>query len=144
MKKLFALILMLLCVGMTFAQQDGHRRFDPQKFQADMEQFITQEAALSPQEAEAFFPVFREMCKKQRVLFDQQRRLRHIKPADESGCREAVVKLDDLELQIRETQRHYHQIFLKILPASKVYDILKAEERYHRQVLRKASEHRKR
>lgn len=144
MRKVFVLFFVSLCVLTGYAQHQGHRKFDPCKFQADMEQFILQEAALSPKESEAFFPVFREMRKKQRVVFDQQSRLRHIKPADENGCREAIIKLDELESQMREIQQHYHKAFLKILPASKVYDILKAEERFHRQVLRRASEHRPR
>ena len=143
MKKVLLLFILLMSLTQASAQFGNMPKFDPQQFQANMEQFITTEAALSPKQAEAFFPVYREMQKKQRVLFDQQRRLRHIKPTDEAGCikptdeagcREAIQKSDDCELQLKEVQLQYHKKFMKILPASKVYDVLRAEEKFHRQI----------
>lgn len=134
MKKVLLLFISLMSLTQASAQFGNMPKFDPQQFQANMEQFITTEAALSPKQAEAFFPVYREMQKKQRVLFDQQRRLRHIKPTDEAGCREAIQKSDDCELQLKEIQLQYHKKFMKILPASKVYDVLRAEEKFHRQI----------
>ena len=127
MKKVLLLFILLMSLTQASAQFGNMPKFDPQQFQANMEQFITTEAALSPKQAEAFFPVYREMQKKQRVLFDQQRRLR-------AGCRDAIQKSDDCELQLKEIQLQYHKKFMKILPASKVYDVLRAEEKFHRQI----------
>lgn len=64
MKRFFIIIFAtLLCAtGMT-AQK--HHHFDPAQFQADLEQFITSEAGLTPKESAAFFPVYREMREKQ-------------------------------------------------------------------------------
>lgn len=134
MKKILLLLISLMSLTQASAQSGNKPKFDPKQFQADMEQFITTEAALSPQQAETFFPVYREMQKKQRVIYNQQRRLRHIKPTDEEGCREAILKSDDCELQLKEIQLQYHKKFLKILPASKVYDVLRAEEKFHRKI----------
>jgi len=140
MKKIFILFALCFCVIAASAQHKKDRRFDPALFQAHLEQFIVREAALLPKEAEAFFPVFREMQEKQRVIFEEQRRLRNIKPVDESGCRESILKNDDLDLQIKELQRQYHQKFLRVLPASKVFDVLKAEDKFHRQAFKRAAE----
>ena len=134
MKKVLLLFILLMSLTQASAQFGNMPKFDPQQFHANMEQFITTEAALSPKQAEAFFPVYREMQKKQRVIYDQQRRLRHIKPTDEAGCRDAIQKSDECELQLKEIQQHYHKKFMKILPASKVYDVLRAEEKFHRQI----------
>ena len=49
-------IVMFLSVS-AFA--DEPQKFSPEKFQADMEQFITQEACLTPEEAAKFFPLLR-------------------------------------------------------------------------------------
>ncbi|ERK39543.1 hypothetical protein HMPREF9135_1993 [Segatella baroniae F0067] len=116
----------------------GKPKFNPEKFQAALEQFITSEAELTNDEATKFFPVYRMMMKQQRTYFEQIRRYRHTNPADERACREAIVKSDLLDIQIKRTQQSYHQKFLKILPAGKVFRILKAEERFHRREFKKA------
>jgi len=135
MKKFFVLYSFLLFLTAASAQSN-HRRFNPSEFQAHLEQFIATEAGLSPQEAEVFFPIFREMQKKQRVLFEEQRRLRHIKPANEEACRDAVMKIDENELQMKELQQIYHKRFFAVLSASKVFDVLKAEARFHRKAFK--------
>lgn len=139
MRKIFFILMMSLCFITSNAQHRERPNFDPGKFLAEMEQYITQFAAITPKEAGEFFPVFREMYKKQRELFDQQRKLRHFKPADEKACKEAILKYDELEIQIKELQQQYHQKFLKILSPSKLFDVLKAEEHFHRQALKRAS-----
>ena len=136
MKRILLSFFFLAGIVATYAQPGNRGGFDPKAFQANMEQFITKEAALTPQEAEAFFPVFREMQKKQRVLFEEQRRLRLIKPVGDNACKDAVLKIDENELQMKELQQQYHKRFFKILPASKVFDVIKAEERFHRQAFR--------
>ncbi|RRD02938.1 hypothetical protein [Prevotella sp. OH937_COT-195] len=113
------------------------KNFDPAKFKADMEQFITNEACLTPQEASAFFPIFNEMIRNERMLYDRISALRRIKPATEQGCADAVRKRDMLEIQIKELQQQYHNRFLKLLPASKVYDILRAQHRFNRRMFKK-------
>lgn len=122
---------------MANAQQPQRNRFfDPARFRADMEQFITKEACLTPKEASEFFPVFDEMLRKERALFDQMAAISRVKPATEKGCIDAVKKSDELDIQIKELQQQYHNRFLKILPASKVFDVIKAQNRYHRQMFK--------
>lgn len=135
MKKVILTFSFLACMLLVSAQP-GNTKFDPKAFQARMEQFITTEAGLTPQEAEAFFPVFREMQKKQRVLFEQQQRQRHFKPVGDDACKEAILKSDENELQMKELQLQYHKRFFKILSPSKVFDVIKAEAKFHRQAFR--------
>ena len=111
--------------------------FDPKRFEADLEQFITVNACLSPSQAASFFPVYRQMMKKQRALFDEMRRLRMINPKDNEACEEAIRKQDELDIQIKQLQQEYHGRFLTMLPANKVLAIIKAEEKFHRQIFRK-------
>ena len=75
-------IVMFLSVS-AFA--DEPQKFSPEKFQADMEQFITQEACLTPEEAAKFFPLLREMHKKQRAIQMQIKKECKIKPVDEAA-----------------------------------------------------------
>lgn len=131
------MILMLCTFGVANGQHRKRPPFNPAKFEADLEQFITVNARLSPSQAASFFPVYRQMMKKQRALFDEMRRLRMINPKDNEACEEAIRKQDELDIQIKQLQQEYHGRFLMMLPANKVLSIIKAEEKFHRQIFKK-------
>lgn len=131
------MILMLRTFGVANGQHRKRPPFNPAKFEADLEQFITVNACLSPSQAASFFPVYRQMMKKQRALFDEMRRLRMINPKDNEACEEAIRKQDELDIQIKQLQQEYHGRFLMMLPANKVLSIIKAEEKFHRQIFKK-------
>ena len=130
-------IVMFLSVS-AFA--DEPQKFSPEKFQADMEQFITQEACLTPEEAAKFFPLLREMHKKQRAIHSQIKKECKIKPVDEVECKKCVQKRDVYELELKNIQQTYHNKFFCVLPASKVYDVIKAEDRFHRRAFKNWSQ----
>lgn len=132
MKKLTLFFIMLLAAVMTFAQEH-RKKFSPEKFQADLESYITKEAGLSPQQASDFFPVYREMQTKQRKVFDRMRQMGRIKPSTDKECKAQIRQHDDMDLELKQIQQNYHNRFFGILPASKVYDVLKAEDRFYRQ-----------
>lgn len=138
MKRL-TIILVAFFLAVTVIPQE-HKpqlpKFSPEKFQADLEQFITKEACLTPQEAAKFFPVYKEMQAKQRAVYDRQRQLGWGKPADEKGCEKAIRQRDEYDLELKRIQQTYHNKFLSIISASKLYDVIKAEDRFHRQMLR--------
>ena len=137
MKTTVLMILMLCTFGVANGQHKKRPPFNPAKFEADLEQFITVNACLPPSQAASFFPVYRQMMKKQRALFDEMRRLRMINPKDNEACEEAIRKQDELDIQIKQLQQEYHGRFLTMLPANKVLAIIKAEEKFHRQIFKK-------
>lgn len=137
LRTIVLMILMLCTFGVANGQHRKRPPFNPAKFEADLEQFITVNACLSPSQAASFFPVYRQMMKKQRALFDEMRRLRMINPKDNEACEEAIRKQDELDIQIKQLQQEYHGRFLMMLPANKVLSIIKAEEKFHRQIFRK-------
>lgn len=138
MKKLLCIMTFLIFACIVSAQHRG-KYFNSGRFQADMEQFITQKAGLTPAEAEVFFPVYSEMLKKQRTLHDKIRNLKRIKPATDTECRNNIRTCDELDQEMKKIQKAYHERFMKLLPPSKVYDILKAEDKFHRQAFKRAA-----
>ena len=134
----FSFCIIALLLSTTVAGQNRRPRFDPAKFQADLEQYITMKAALTPQEASTFFPLYREMMNKQRVLFASRGRYRHVDLNDDKACEEAIAKQDEADIQMKELQRKFHRKFMQVLPARKVLQIIKAEDRFHRQEFRRA------
>ena len=79
------------------------------------------------------------MKQKSRVIFDRMRQLGKNKPADEAGCRDVIRQRDKLDLELKKIQQTYHEKFLTVIPASKLFDVIKAEEKFHRRMLRKAN-----
>lgn len=136
MKKTNIILLWLLCTLTLSAQQRQHR-FSPEKFQAELEEYIVKEAKLTQQEATKFLPLYSEMHQKQRAIYHRQRELRHNQPTDEAGYKEAIKKNDQMDLELKSLQQTYHNKFLGVLPASKVFDVINAENRFHRNMWKK-------
>lgn len=130
------LLLFSVFMMLTVCASAQHK-FDPVKFRAELHQYLIAEAGLTQAEQKKFFPVYDEMREKQRSLHHKMRAIRHQKPTTESACRSAITQKDNLDVQMREIERTYHQKFLKLLPATKVYTILAAEERFHRREFKK-------
>ena len=134
MKALWLSLFHLFTFSPLMAQEN--RKFSPEKFQAEMEQFITKEANLTPEEAAKFFPLFREMQQKQRAIFEKVRKEGFTKPVDDAACRKLVERRDANELEQKKIQQLYHQKFFSVISPSKVFDVLIAEERFHRRAFR--------
>lgn len=117
-------------------------KFDPQKWQADMEQYIVMCAALTPQEAVKFFPIYREWKTKERAIFMQRRRFRHVDTSDNRASAEFIRTQDEFDIQMKKLQQTYHNKFMRILPAGKVMEIIKAEDQFHRNAFRRIMEKR--
>ncbi len=137
------ILITLFLFSLVSVRAEEQQKFSPEKFQAALEQFMTTEANLTADEAAKFFPIYREMQSKQRAVYKQMKELGKNKPADEKACRKAVEKRDELELEQRRIAQSYHVKFFEVLPASKVYDVIKAENRFHRRALRGHMEHKK-
>lgn len=135
MKKVI-ISMMFLLAGVLVCQADEPQKFSPEKFQAEMEQFITKEAGLTADEAAKFFPIYREMQQKQRGVFAKVREESRLKPTDDASCKRLVQKRDEVELELKKIQQTYHNKFFTVLSASKVFDVLRAEERFHRRAFR--------
>ena len=136
MKKL-SLLLLALMTSVIICAQAQQQKFSPEKFDAELQEYITNEAKLTPQEAAKFFPIYREMQTKQRALFERQRNVVFIRPQDEAGCLKAIRERDEIEVEMKRIQQTYHEKFLEMLSASKVYAILRAEDLFHRRMLQR-------
>ncbi len=145
MKRLQVLFFTVIALSLAVCAQEGrgHHQFSPEKFDAELKEFIIKEAKLTPEEAAKFFPVYKEMQTKQRALFSQLGTLFRTNPDDEKACQEAIRKRDENDLEMKRIQKVYHEKFLELLPAKKVYAILRAEDMFHRGMLKKGAPNRK-
>lgn len=135
----------ILCLSLVFVlsianAQDKNKHYTKERFQAELEQYITRKAGLTPKEASIFFPLYSEMLRKQRSIYDELKKLKRIKPTSDVDCKKNIIKRDKFEIEIKQLQKNYHEKFMQVLPVSKVYDIIKAEERFHRQAFKRAAD----
>ena len=136
MTKRFFFVLLVALTALQL-QAHGKPKFDPARFQADLEQFVTVEAGLNPRQAAVFFPLYREMQKKQRMLFNKMRCYQHVDTRDQKAAEKAIRECDLIDLQMKELQQAYHKKFCKVLPAGVGWKIIRADEKFHRQAFQR-------
>jgi Spy/CpxP family protein refolding chaperone len=136
MKQTVIILILQLFMVVSVSAQGGHQKFSPEKFDADMEKFVTEQAKLTQQEADKFFPLFREMHKKQRAVYHKIRQATKQQPADDKACETTLKECDKLNIELRQIEQSYHQKMMKAVPAKKVYDAIMAENNFHRRMMR--------
>lgn len=151
MKRYFFLLICLLATVLTVSAQRPMRLgpepiarvlpepFNPEKFEAELEQYIVTEVCLSPRESEQFFPLYREMRRKQLALFGAMRRGRYVNLKDNNECQKMIRENDKRDVEMKKLQQDYHNKFMKVLPASTVFRIIQAEEKFHRKMFKRAA-----
>ena len=140
-KLLFSTVIMIMVV--LGASAEEQQKFSPEKFQADLEQYITTEAGLTNEEAAKFFKLYREMQQRQRVVYNKIHELFKL-PHDEASCKRAIQRRDQLEIELKQIAQTYHNKFLRVIPASKVIGTIVAEDKFHRRAFRKFGQQRNR
>ena len=133
MKRLVLLGCSLMLFMFCMAQE---KKFSPEKFDAEMTAYITKQARLTDEEAAKLFPLLREMHKQQRCLYQKKRSYGKENPATEEGCANAIHNRDKLDIELKQLEQTYHKKMMCVLPASKVYDVIKAESQFHRQMMK--------
>ena len=135
MKQTVIILILQLLMAVSVSAQ-GPQKFSPEKFDADMAKFVTEQAKLTQQEAEKFFPLFREMHQKQRAVYHKIRQATKQQPADDKACEATLKECDKLNVELRRIEQNYHQKMMKAIPAKKVYDAIMAENQFHRRMMR--------
>lgn len=138
MKILFLALVVLFSINVS-AQDKNGGRLTPELFRAKLEQYIAKKACLTPAESSRFFPLYGEMMKKQHAVHTEIKKLKRIKPVTDAECKKNIIRCDECEIEMKKIQKEYHEKFMQILPAQKVYDVLKAEDRFHRQMFKRTA-----
>lgn len=113
------------------------RKIDPEEFHKKLEAFITSEARLTEAEARAFFPMFYELKKQQRVyhtkIAQASRRVRK-ENLSEKECEKILTSIRKWKKQAMELELSYYDKWRKVLPASKIVKVLEADRFFGRKM----------
>lgn len=146
MKKLMLLAsaLLLVCAGAFAQDRDAHKgKHDHmERTRAEKVGYITEKLALTPDEAQAFWPVYNaydnETMEAGKAVRQARKALRPGKDQDEPSEKELKVRIEEylkaLKVQA-EVLAKYNAQFLKVLPPAKVAKLYLAEETFSNKML---------
>lgn len=141
MKNMLTLLLSIFIITTVFAQDDEIEKIDKQdlkaqeKIKAARIAFITERLGLTPDEAEKFWPVYREFSLKRQELrqqFKDQRKNPDPKKTIEQNEKDALELGLKLKQQELDLEKEYSGKLLKAVPAQKVMALRKAEDDFRR------------
>ena len=138
MKKILQILILFIVCSLSFAQAQ-HRPMNKQQFRQRQKQFLTEKAALTPQEAKAFFPLYFELQDKKHDLNQEAWvKLRREQKGSLTDSEYSKIFDDVAKARIAsdELEYEYIQQYKKILPAKKIYRIQRAEMHFHRDLLK--------
>lgn len=120
--------------GQGQGRAQGRERFNHKEFCARMDSFLTKKAELTPEEAKAVLPIFKELKDKQRELHMQMRKIKR-ETKEGSDYEKALLRIAELNKQAVSLESEYYKRMCKAVPAEKVFRIVKAEDNFHRGML---------
>ena len=135
--KFVAIFLLSVLSLSAYAQDDDQDVLQPdpkaeQKIKAAHAAYITERLGLTPEEAEKFWPVYREYAQKRQALRQQ------LRTAKEKGTSEK--DLLDLDLQVKQQQldleKDYSGRLQKVITAQKLMNLKQAEGDFRKLLLR--------
>lgn len=144
MKKATLLLLFLITSALSFAQNKGDvtmsggaTGFNKQEFRQRMQGFITKEANLTEEEANAFLPIYGEYKDKQRQIHMSINKLKKNTPNsnDEKAYEKCLMEIARLNAEVAGLDSVYYKKICKAISAQKFYKILNIEDRMHRRML---------
>ena len=139
---ILSLAFLILSLNISIAQHHMHKQEKYQRFKSDKIAYLTDQLELTPEEAQAFWPLFNDMEQKRMALFEDRRT--YFQNFQEHGSTMKDKELADLsrkiaELHVREgaISKEYNERFLKVLTAYKVLKLHISEKGFRHHLMKK-------
>ncbi len=137
---IYTLGLALFTSLLSFAQPEH----SSEQLGAMRASFITQRLNLTTEEAQVFWPIYNEMQQalsnlrtEGRQIMESHRGDRNLENASEEVLLEQMERLLELEEEMIEIRKSFHERYLAVLSARKVAMFYRAEEEFKRELLRR-------
>jgi hypothetical protein len=143
MKAIVRIVLLCFVIIPVWAQDEDElpQEQDPkvkEKIQAARVAYITDQLALTPAEAEKFWPIYREFAEKRQQLQKQYRQARR-NPDPSKTPEENDKNLVELGLKLKQSavdlEKTYSGQLLKVISAQKLRTLPEAEKRFRQMIL---------
>lgn len=140
MKRIFIITVLAACLGMT---ADAHKRCDndwKEKIMSEKIAFLTMEMNITPEEAQAFWPVYNQVEQEKDAALEQViKSYKALSTAVEQNAKTEKLLEAYLEAQknLRKVDNEAPEKYKAVLSAEKVAKLYVAEEKFRRQHIRK-------
>lgn len=144
MKKLIYIIIFTLAALPMLAQEEEQTQqheHDPkvkERIQAARIAYITDQLGLTPEEAEKFWPIYREFSEKRQNLQKQYREMKR-NPDPNKTTEENEKDLVDVGFKLKQQEldleKDYSGRLLKVISAQKLRSLPEAEKRFRQMIL---------
>ncbi|WP_418826633.1 hypothetical protein [Phocaeicola sp.] len=137
MKKLLYILALLIAFCSNLQAQKA--KLSKEEFRQVQEKFITEKASLTTKEAKQFFPLYFELQDKKTSLNKKAwHKIRQGKQENvsEEEYNQIVEDVIETRIQIDQLDLDYVRKYKQFLPAKKIYDIQRAEMKFHRELLK--------
>jgi hypothetical protein len=149
MKNLMIIILVFCFGTLAYGQQDDEQiRRDPkamEKIQALRTAYISEKLGLTPDQAEKFWPVYREFTQERAKLREQFKEAqRSINPNNANPKKEQELVNLGLEVKQKELnlEKDYSGRLMKVITAQQVLNLRKAEQEFRELVMQQLQQRR--
>jgi hypothetical protein len=137
-------LLILLCILtggtiLSFAYDGYNQHLSPDEFKAKQKAFITEKAGLTEKEANKFFPLYFELQDKKKEINDKAWELMRKGKDDkmtDAQYEEIILQVYDLRIETDNLDKAYYVKFKKTLSPRKIFQVHKAEAKFHREMLK--------
>lgn len=137
MKKLF--YILALFIGFCSSVYAQKAKLSKEEFRNIQEKFITEKANLTTKEAKQFFPLYFELQDRKTALNKEAwKKIRKVKEENvsESEYGQLIEDVIETRIQIDKLDLEYVRKYKKILSAKKIFEIQRAEMKFHRELLK--------
>lgn len=137
MRKIFYILSFF--IGFCTNVHAQKAKLSKEEFRNVQEKFITEKANLTAKEAKQFFPLYFELQDKKTSLNKEAwEKLRKGKEeyVNEAEYSQLVEDIIETRIQIDKLDLEYVRKYKKILPAKKIFEIQRAEMKFHRELLK--------
>jgi len=147
MKKLFLILSICSFAGLSAFAQPGHGEMpdlekNPEirkKIESYRTAYYTEKLALTPQEAEAFWPLFREMNERKHTLkktYKPRKHHRDLANATDAEIKSLMKQHFEFKQKELDLEKEYAYKFMEVLPVKKVSMLPMLEQEFKRTILR--------
>lgn len=143
MKKVIMIMAVMLGCLTAHAQQQGGAQghFSPEAFMHRLETEVKEHAKFTDEEAARFFPIFHEMQGKLRGLNMEAAALKRDTKASDGDevSAKAIKRITAIKMEAANIEQTYYERLCKTVPPAKVLRAMKAEDKFHRDMLKQFS-----
>jgi len=126
------LSVLFICAAFTLDAQTGYQNITEKRIE-----FLSSKVTFTPEEAQQFWPLFREYHQKREATTSKSKKLEFL-PQNLSNDEYLEIVNDYISVKTKQAllQDEYHNKYLKVIPPKKLLEFYKFDEEFNKNLLK--------